>query len=107
MVSSGNMGDSSSNLGHLEELFLGVNADRLGCSGCRNVSSSHLAIHQEALAQALLCKRNDLKGKLAKHNSVDSCVSSEYQGGKIARNTSLELHPRSISCVSIPKPIIG
>mmetsp|Transcript_111358 Transcript_111358/g.265666 ORF Transcript_111358/g.265666 Transcript_111358/m.265666 type:complete len:414 (+) Transcript_111358:237-1478(+) len=60
MVSSGNMGDSSSNLGHLEELFLGVNADRLGCSGCRNVSSSHLAIHQEALAQALLCKRNDL-----------------------------------------------
>mmetsp|Transcript_58416 Transcript_58416/g.92508 ORF Transcript_58416/g.92508 Transcript_58416/m.92508 type:complete len:207 (-) Transcript_58416:848-1468(-) len=50
----------SSNLGHLEEILLRVDPNSLRGSGLSQVWAGHFAIHQEALAQRLLCESDHL-----------------------------------------------
>ena len=50
----------SSNLGHLEEILLRVDSNSLRGSGFSQVWAGHFAIHQEALAQGLLCESDHL-----------------------------------------------
>ena len=50
----------SGDLGHLEELFLGIDSDSLRCSRFPNVCTGHLAISQEAFAEVLLGEGNHL-----------------------------------------------
>mmetsp|Transcript_111359 Transcript_111359/g.265671 ORF Transcript_111359/g.265671 Transcript_111359/m.265671 type:complete len:363 (+) Transcript_111359:166-1254(+) len=50
----------SGDLGHLEELLLGIDSDSLRCSRFPNVGTGHLAISQEAFAEVLLGEGNHL-----------------------------------------------
>ena len=67
----------SSNLGHLEEILLRVDSNSLRGSGFSQVWAGHFAIHQEALAQGLLCESDHLHPTGSNGIQLIKCVRTK------------------------------
>ena len=80
----------SCDLGHFEEVFFRVNTNRLRCPCLPKARTCHLSIHQEALAQGLLCEADDLvNGRGGHFQQLCQATCEAQAGGHILRQVAI------------------